>query len=76
MRGHRTTDMKRIQLLVLALSTLVVFSAAFGHPSAIPLVDLAVTLDEDALTYAASVPTFAFEPLIDIQLESEYPSLD
>ena len=68
--------MQRLSLLVAVLSTMAAGSVAFGHASAIPLVDLAVRLDEDALTYEASVPTFAFEPLIDIQLESEYPSLD
>jgi len=68
--------MKRITLLVALLSTMASCSVAFGHASAIPLVDLAVTLDEDALTYKAAVPTFAFDPLRDVQLGSEYPSLD
>jgi len=46
-------------LLFAVLSTLVAGSVVLGHPSAIPLVDLAVTLDEDSLRYETSVPTFA-----------------
>lgn len=48
---------------LLVFLTLFAVLAAEGHPSAIPLVDLGVTLDEDALVYKATVPTFALEPV-------------
>ena len=49
-----------IQLLCLLLLPV---CAAQGHPSAIPLVELKVSLTDDALTYEARIPTFAIEPL-------------
>jgi hypothetical protein len=60
---------------VASLSILWIASVAYAHSSAIPLVDLTITLDKNTLTYEVSVPTFAFEPLKDIELGDQYVSL-
>jgi hypothetical protein len=55
--------MKRYISYLLVCFAFFAVLAAEGHPSAIPLVDLGVTLDEDALVYKVTVPTFALEPV-------------
>ena len=67
MRKHTT-----YLLVFLALFAVL---AADGHPSAIPLVDLGVTLDEDALVYKVTVPTFALEPVAYIGVDDAGVSL-
>jgi hypothetical protein len=47
---------------VASLAIMCIASVACAHSSAIPLVDLTITLDKNTLTYETSVPTFAFEP--------------
>ncbi len=55
---------KRVVLYkFLILLTACIASSVYAHPSAIPLVDLKVSLTDDALTYDARIPTFAIEPL-------------
>ena len=69
----RTT--KHPLLCVTSLSILWIASVTYAHSSAIPLVDLTITLDENTLTYETSVPTFAFQPLNDLELGDQYVSL-
>jgi hypothetical protein len=67
--------MKAITTLFLILLTAGVGSSVYAHPSAVPLVELKVSLTDDALTYAARIPTFAIEPLHGYSL-SEGESLE
>lgn len=67
--------MEQNRLCITLLSIMWIASVAYAHSSAIPLVDLTITLDENTLTYEVSVPTFAFEPLKDIELGDQYVSL-
>ncbi|MDP6354078.1 MAG: hypothetical protein QF473_03180 [Planctomycetota bacterium] len=55
--------MKAITALFLILLTACVGSSVYAHPSAVPLVELKVSLTDDALTYRARIPTFAIGPL-------------
>ncbi|MDP7133234.1 MAG: hypothetical protein QF437_22250 [Planctomycetota bacterium] len=55
--------MKAVTAPFLILLTACVGSSVNAHPSAIPLVELKVSLTDDALTYEARIPTFAIGPL-------------
>jgi hypothetical protein len=67
--------MRQPLLCITSLSILWIASVGYAHSSGVPLVDLTITLDKNTLTYAASVPTFAFEPMKDIELGDQYVSL-
>jgi len=67
--------MRKHTTYLLVFLTLFAVLAAEGHPSAIPLVDMGVTLDEDALVYKATVPTFALEPVAHIGVNDADVSL-
>jgi hypothetical protein len=56
-------SMKAITTLFVILLTGCVGSSVYAHSSAVPLVELTVSLTDDALTYEARIPTFAIEPL-------------
>ena len=55
--------MKAITTLLLILLTACVGSSVYAHTSAIPLVELKVSLTDDTLIYEARIPTFAIGPL-------------
>ena len=55
--------MKAITALLLILLTACVGSSVYAHTSAVPLVELKVSLTEDTLIYEARIPTFAIGPL-------------
>ena len=55
--------MKAITTLLLILLTACLGTSVCAHQSAIPLVELKVSLTDDALIYEARIPTFAIEPL-------------
>jgi len=61
--------MKAIWTLFVILLTTCVGSSVYAHSSAIPLVELTVSLTDEALTYETRIPTFAIEPLTGYDLE-------
>ncbi len=55
--------MKSITKLLFILLTACLSPSVYAHTSAVPLVELKVSLTDDALIYEARIPTFAIAPL-------------